>query len=488
MRTDRWNKKRELNLYAFYDHTGLERHLEKMAANGWMLEAVGTYALRYRRCEPKKLRFAVVYYPKTDSFCPDEPNHENLTFWDYCAGAGWQIVTQHGDTHIFYNEDLDAVPIETEAVVQVETMERAKKGYVLSNTITVACMLPTMLYLQVSQLRRDPVAFLADGYDLTMMLMIFVMILLFGVELLGYRLWLRKAKRNARELGIFTPTHSSRWLSFLRSIWIFVFWALMVIPLLFRSAGLCIVLVSAGVVLVPVGGAVLVGKQVRKRSVPPKKRRLILALTVLCSVLLSVMLMIGVMTYGISSGWFDDVPKNAEEYTYTVGGSPQVGYLYHDTLPLYVQDLTKTDYDRYSCELAEESSPLASQVRGAQRMRTGDEDDAPELNYEVTDVKFAPLFDACLDGELKYYQNYTVTFYRTHRPFRNWEYREVDTAPWGADRAWQAFDTESDGWGVSWVLTRGKRIVRIGGSALTGTLSQAQMDTISEKLLNADAK
>ena len=41
MRTDRWNKKRELNLYAFYDHTGLERHLEKMAANGWMLESVG---------------------------------------------------------------------------------------------------------------------------------------------------------------------------------------------------------------------------------------------------------------------------------------------------------------------------------------------------------------------------------------------------------------------------------------------------------------
>lgn len=396
MRTDRWNKKRELNLYAFYDHTGLERHLEKMAANGWMLESVGTYALRYRRCEPKKLRFAVVYYPKTDSFCPDEPNHENLTFWDYCAGAGWQIVMQRGDTHIFYNEDLDAVPIETEAVVQVETMERAKKGYVLSNTITVACMLPTMLYLQVSQLRRDPVAFLADGYDLTMMLMIFVMILLFGVELLGYRLWLRKAKRNARELGIFTPTHSSRWLSFLRSIWIFVFWALMVIPLLFRSAGLCIVLVSTGVVLVPVGGAMLVGKQVRKRSVPPKKRRLILALTVLCSVLLSVMLMIGVMTYGISSGWFDDVPKNAEEYTYTVGGSPQVGYLYHDTLPLYVQDLTDTDYARYSCEALERGdSVFVRQVEYRQELpydvRWSDENDPPlpELFYTVIDVKLA---------------------------------------------------------------------------------------------------
>ena len=67
MRTDRWNKKRELNLYAFYDHTGLERHLEKMAANGWMLESVGTYALRYRRCEPKK-RWSTT--PRPTAFVP----------------------------------------------------------------------------------------------------------------------------------------------------------------------------------------------------------------------------------------------------------------------------------------------------------------------------------------------------------------------------------------------------------------------------------
>ena len=31
MQAKRW----ELNLYSFYDHTGMERHLEKMAAKGW---------------------------------------------------------------------------------------------------------------------------------------------------------------------------------------------------------------------------------------------------------------------------------------------------------------------------------------------------------------------------------------------------------------------------------------------------------------------
>ena len=33
-------RKRRLELYAFYDHTGIERHLEEMAADGWLLERV----------------------------------------------------------------------------------------------------------------------------------------------------------------------------------------------------------------------------------------------------------------------------------------------------------------------------------------------------------------------------------------------------------------------------------------------------------------
>ena len=247
----------------------------------------------------------------------------------------------------------------------------------------------------------------------------------------------------------------------------------MVIPLLFRSAGLCIVLVSTGVVLVPVGGAVLVGKQVRKRSVPPKKRRLILALTVLCSVLLSVMLMIGVMTYGISSGWFDDVPKNAEEYTYTVGGSPQVGYLYHDTLPLYVQDLTDTDYARYSCEALERGdSVFVRQVEYRQELpydvRWSDENDPPmpELLYTVIDVKLAPLFDFCLQSTL-----HAEDLYGS-------EYRETDPAPWGADRAWRECDAHSGEKYDTWLLIYGQRIVEFHPRSFSP--DAAQMAVIGE--------
>ena len=35
-------KKWEINLYAYYDHAGIVRHLEDMARQGWQLEKAGS--------------------------------------------------------------------------------------------------------------------------------------------------------------------------------------------------------------------------------------------------------------------------------------------------------------------------------------------------------------------------------------------------------------------------------------------------------------
>ena len=51
--------KYEYNFYSFYDHTGMEQHFEKMAAQGWLIEKLG-YFWRYRRIGPQALRFSVV--------------------------------------------------------------------------------------------------------------------------------------------------------------------------------------------------------------------------------------------------------------------------------------------------------------------------------------------------------------------------------------------------------------------------------------------
>lgn len=43
MRTTR----RDLIPFSFYDHTGMEKHLEKMAQKGWMLEELTNWGWKY---------------------------------------------------------------------------------------------------------------------------------------------------------------------------------------------------------------------------------------------------------------------------------------------------------------------------------------------------------------------------------------------------------------------------------------------------------
>ena len=46
------NTKRELPLFSMYDHTGMERHLEEMAVQGWMLEKTTGFGWVYAMPSP----------------------------------------------------------------------------------------------------------------------------------------------------------------------------------------------------------------------------------------------------------------------------------------------------------------------------------------------------------------------------------------------------------------------------------------------------
>ena len=106
-------KKQEINLYAYYDHAGIVRHLEDMARQGWQLEKAGSVFWTYRRCKPAELRYAVVYFSKASQFDP-EPPAEQREFWELCKATGWELVTNRYQMQIFRNPAPDAIPIETD--------------------------------------------------------------------------------------------------------------------------------------------------------------------------------------------------------------------------------------------------------------------------------------------------------------------------------------------------------------------------------------
>ena len=81
--------------FSYYDRTGMERHLEKRAAQGWLLERMSNLGWYYRRIEPRQIHFTVTYYLRASQFDP-EPTEEQKEFHDFCLQSGWKLAAASG--------------------------------------------------------------------------------------------------------------------------------------------------------------------------------------------------------------------------------------------------------------------------------------------------------------------------------------------------------------------------------------------------------
>ena len=191
-------------LYSYLDRTAITAHLSDMAAQGWMLEKIGGWNWRYRRTEPKKLRFALVFFPASQ-FDPG-PSEGLETYRDYCAAAGWQLAAEASQVQIFCTGDETAVPIETDPAVELANIRRCvKRGFVGSYWALLALSLFQILF-QFYQIWTNPVDTLSSTASrrLTPNMEIFPQD---KVNILGYRIL---SKKKAK-LGTFYLLYQFYW-------------------------------------------------------------------------------------------------------------------------------------------------------------------------------------------------------------------------------------------------------------------------------------
>ena len=117
------NTKWRWESFSFYDRSGIVRRLEAMAAQGWMLEDITPVVWKYRRCPPRRLRFAVTYYPQATIYDP-APSQEQEFFYELCAHDGWELAASSGEMQIFCNDYPAPTPIETDPGLEVETIHK----------------------------------------------------------------------------------------------------------------------------------------------------------------------------------------------------------------------------------------------------------------------------------------------------------------------------------------------------------------------------
>jgi len=195
--------KYRFEIFSVYDGTGVARHLERMAAKGWMLQSIGRTFWKYEQIEPKQLHFSTTFLEKASSFDP-EYSEERETFHAFCERSGWAYVASWERMQIFCNEQVDPVPLDTDPLTQLRVIHRAMRASLITFAVLAALSL-FLAYGFVGRLITDPIGILSDTLGTFTGLCFTVLLLLCCAELFTYYRWRKRAKQAA-EQGGFLPT------------------------------------------------------------------------------------------------------------------------------------------------------------------------------------------------------------------------------------------------------------------------------------------
>lgn len=445
--------------FAFYDRSAIQAHLEKMAAAGWLVERPGNFLWRYRRIEPKRLHFAVTYFPNASDFDP-APTDGQRRLEEYCARDGWIPAAQWGQMQIFYHEGAQPpTPIETDAVTQVETICRAMRRNMMPAHLLMSALCLYQLGFMGRQCLSDPAAFLSSPLSLYLLPMWLLILLASLYELCFYLRWHRRARALA-EGGVFLELKTRRAQS-----WILLAAAVFMLILAFggSSAGRLGALLW-GVLVLPIVWITRAFKEwFKKRGASRNVNR---ALSAALSAVLTVALLCGMTAAIIRYGLPDGRAPVGEYEKYGLTRK-----VYADALPLRMEDLTQAANDAWSLERKQEETVLLSQTEYRQWPLTQDPT-APELEYTVTEVKAALLYELCKSGLLRD-DNEVVDGVVVLRD----EYHPTDAAPWRANAAYRLYF--SGGYLNRYLLCYQNRIVEI---SFDWEPIPEQMAMVAEKL------
>lgn len=422
------NTKREwMPLYSYLDRTAITAHLSDMAAQGWMLEKIGGWSWHYRRAEPRKLRFALTFFPASQ-FDPG-PSEGLETYRDYCAAAGWQMAADSAQVQIFCTEDENAVPIETDPAVELTNIRRCvKRGFIGSYWALLALSLFQILF-QCYRIWTDPVDTLSSTASLATVLNWLPLDILILAELTRYYHWQWKAQAAAEAGSPLPDLRSIRWLGILVMVWS-CFIVLWLLASYWDSRGMF--LLMAGMLLYM--GLILLlsfaAKDAMKHLRFPRWVNLTVTFGLIIALTVGGMAGMTALIFHNGSGWLEDHPP-AETYEYR----GMTWRVYHDDIPLRIEDLIETDYDRWSTEARVNSSFLLTHCEYTQRARVGDSGDIPGLEYEIVTVKPGFLYDLCKKEFLSWVERHNKELSREY-----WdEYRLIDAPAWGAGEVYRLY-------------------------------------------------
>jgi len=418
--------KRQFVRCAFYDQTAMKKQFEKMASQGWLIDKISGFFWTYKKIEPTNLHITVTYFPNASEFDPG-PSEKQQMMEEFAARDGWKLLTRWGQIQVFCNEQADPTPIETDPVIQVNTIWRSMKKNLIPSHLMVLALVLYQLAFNGYRLFTETIDFLSTPYLLASIPIWLLLLLAEIIELTACIHWYRKAK-PAAENGIFIPVKTNHFLSLaLLLSGLVIFFNTLQLPSGFRTFSL----VWVGVII----GIILIGnlaKQKLKHAGASKGTNY--TLTILLITILTFGFL-GVLTFYIIRNGIDDGRTPVDSYERN-GWTFEI---YDEPMPLYVEDLMEIGDSIWSRERNRHNETfLMSRSEYRQDHIKGGPDGLRDLSYTVVDIKQTFLYDMVKQAMLNERQDeiHDDAIFIDH-------YEAIDADLWEASAAYQLHWSDS---------------------------------------------
>ena len=340
---------------------------------------------------------------------------------DYCAAAGWEMVSTYGPLQIFVNDRPDPVPIETDEKEKLTAIHGAMKKMLLLPYGALAAVWFVNLLMRLGpQSYYSTLSTFSSNQQLLLLLAIALLILVSLGMIVDYLVWYFRSRRSVERGGTCLPSHTQPRMIFQ--------WTILAVAM---AAALGSVGYASGrpwllLVLVFWAAFFSVGRGLRPAAPAEIQERL------------PPLQPEGLhRRNGGAEHYLHSGARKGNDRPDTQDGGPRPGggvlyvYLlgsrtydiYRENIPLTLEDLgyTVTEADHCSYQRGEQSSPLVRWVQYSQSVY-GEDSDLPELEYDTADIPWTWLRERCWK-KLPDLYGYTINF------------EETDPGPWGADRA-----------------------------------------------------
>ena len=329
---------------------------------------------------------------------------------------------------IFYNENENAVPIETEPMAQVENVKKSMRKNVLFPHLFEVVLIAWYMFMQIRMFQRDPVEYLASPLKAYQIPMWICLLLACLYEVGFYFHWTHKAKKAAEEDGVFLPIKTH-----IRASYVLLAFSTLLILFAFSSSMkyLLFGLVWSGIMFLIACSSNVIKKKLKKKGVSRRTNMVVsLGSVFLLTILLIMVLIPIIISSGISLGG-DNRSVGSYEY------HGQTWDIYDDPLPLAIEDLTEID-GNWSKEMDHQETGLVAYTEYEQRALFTEPREVPNLGYTIIDIKAAFLRDYIRQAVLNSRQDEVHGDY----VFTD-HYEPVDATIWSANEAYQVHWSDS---------------------------------------------